>query len=97
MELEWIPPGLSLGTTGLGLGVPLTQQHDGSMVETSGSAKDLGEMMAHPVPHSRLPSSHPAAAPRFAHSHPGNTLLRGAGWITEPLVETWWHGLTSTL
>jgi hypothetical protein len=84
-------------------------------VRTSGSAKDLGDMMAHPVPHGRLPRltppeaiflrksvkmriftlfwskfsrSHPAAAPRFAHSQPGNALLRGAGWLTEPLVRT---------
>jgi hypothetical protein len=83
-------------------------------VQSSGSAKDLGEMMAHPGPHGQLPyltppeaffvwksvkmsmftlsgpkfsRSHPAARPRFAHPHPGNTLLRGAGWLTEPLVQ----------
>jgi hypothetical protein len=54
---------------------PVVPTHTPTHTHTSGSAKDLGDMMAHPVPHS--PRS--ILAPRFAHSLPGDALLRVRG------------------
>jgi hypothetical protein len=58
---------------------------------TSGSAKDLRRMMAHPGPHGPIfrgeiiAISPRSLRPDLPIPTPGNALVRGAGWLTEPL------------
>jgi hypothetical protein len=79
-------------------GVPVSSAAWRTHTHTSGSAKDIGEMMAQPGPHGPLPQSEPDrgdfgffqpdAPARIGQSQPENTLFRVSGWLMEPLTHT---------